>query len=312
MIEDKIRDAISILETVGMPKAQLNERSGLTLLALLNLEPEGAWQLVERPLIGVTPIMDWIRAHYQKEYAPNTRETFRRQTMHQFVDAGLVLYNPDEPSRAVNSPKACYQIAEAFWNTLKTFSTEDWGSEMMAFVGLNRSLKLEYAKERDLLRIPVETGVEEIIYLSAGEHSRLIKDIIEDFGAIFAPGAELIYVGDTGAKGGYFKIDRLAALGVTVDNHGKMPDVVLYWQEKNWLFLIESVTSHGPVDGKRYKELTTLFENASPGLIFVTAFPNKKVMNKYIAEVAWETEIWLADNPTHMIHLNGDKFLGPY
>ena len=48
--------------------------------------------------------MSWVREHYGKEYAPNTRETFRRETMHQFVQAGIVQRNPDKPDRPVNSP----------------------------------------------------------------------------------------------------------------------------------------------------------------------------------------------------------------
>lgn len=310
---DKIGEAIAILELVGMPRAQLNERSALTLLALLDLKPENNWTDAQRPLLGVTPIMDWMKSHYRKTYAPNTRETIRRQTLHQMVSAGLVLYNPDKPDRAVNSPHACYQVTEAFRDVLRTVGTEDWGSTLGVFLTDIRSLRAQYAKEREMVRIPVSIGEgEEVVFLSAGDHSQLIKAIIEDFAPRFAPGARLIYVGDTGAKGGYFKKEALAALGVTVDNHGKMPDVVLYWAEKNWLFLVESVTSHGPVDGKRYEELSRLFGPSSAGLIFVTAFPNKKVLSRYIAEVAWETEIWLADNPTHMLHLNGERFLGPY
>ena len=102
------------------------------------------------------------------------------------------------------------------------------------------------------------------------------------------------------------------SLGVTLDSHGKMPDVLLYFNEKNWLLLIESVTSHGPVDGKRHGELASLFANSTAGLVFVTAFPNRKLMGRYLGEIAWETEVWVADSPSHLIHFNGTRFLGPY
>ncbi|MFT6987805.1 MAG: adenine-specific DNA-methyltransferase, partial [Psychromonas sp.] len=105
---------------------------------------------------------------------------------------------------------------------------------------------------------------------------------------------------------------RLAKLGVTVDRKGKLPDVVLYWPERDWLLLIESVTSHGPVDGKRHGELAKLFENAKPGLVYVTAFPDRKIMGKYLPYISWETEVWMSEAPTHMIHFNGDRFLGPH
>jgi len=131
-----------------------------------------------------------------------------------------------------------------------------------------------------------------------------------EFAARFTPGAEVIYLGDTGAKDAFFDSQRLAELGVNIDRKGKLPDVILYYPEKNWLLLIESVTSHGPVDGKRHGELSTLFKHASPELVYVTAFPNRKIMAKYLVDIAWETEVWTADAPTHMIHFNGDKFLG--
>ena len=121
----------------------------------------------------------------------------------------------------------------------------------------------------------------------------------------------MIYAGDTGEKWGYFAQDRLSALGVDVDNHGKMPDVVLHYAAKNWLLLIESVTSHGPVDSKRHGELTKLFNGSKAALVFVTAFPSRRVMARYLTEISWETEVWCAEAPTHMIHFNGEKFLGP-
>lgn len=118
-----IKAAHQILISLGLPRAQQNERSALCLLALLNLTPGKSWSKAESPLVGITPIMDWAREHYDKEYAPNTRETVRRQTMHQFCDAGIALYNPDQPDRPVNSPKAVYQIEPAALSLLRTFDT---------------------------------------------------------------------------------------------------------------------------------------------------------------------------------------------
>jgi hypothetical protein len=148
--------------------------------------------------------------------------------------------------------------------------------------------------------------------LSPGEHSELIRAIIEEFAARFVPGGQLVYAGDTGDKWGYFDEALLAKLGVTVDPHGKMPDVVLFFPERNWLLLIESVTSHGPVDGKRHEEPKRLFSGSQAGLVYVTAFPNRPLMSRYLGEIAWETEVWVADAPSHLIHFNGERFLGPY
>nr|WP_279029428.1 BsuBI/PstI family type II restriction endonuclease [Snodgrassella alvi] len=307
-----IEAAHQIIIALGLPRAQQNERSALSLLALLNLTPGKAWADAENPLMGITPIMDWAREHYSKKYAPNTRETFRRKTMHQFRDAGIALYNPDMPNRPVNSPKAVYQIEPAALALLRTFGTSAWHDGLAAYLAKRKTLVARYAKDREQSRISVEIASGKEITLSPGKHSELIRAIIEDFAPRFAPGSVLVYAGDTGDKWGYFDAPLLAGLGVEVDSHGKMPDVVLHFTAKNWLLLVESVTSHGPVDGKRHTELAKLFAGSSAGLVYVTAFPNRGIMGRYLGEIAWETEVWVADAPSHLIHFNGVRFLGPY
>lgn len=310
--KDPIKVAGQIIISLGLPRAQQNERSSLCLLALLNLTPGKAWVEAENPLIGITPIMDWSHKHYGKEYAPNTRETVRRQTIHQFCDAGIVLYNPDNPKRSVNSPKTVYQIEPAVLSLLRCFDTPAWHDSLMSYLAERETLISRYAGEREQNRIPVEIAQGKKITLSPGEHSELIRAIIEDFASRFAPGSVLIYAGDTGDKWGYFDAALLAELGIEVDSHGKMPDVVLHYTAKNWLLLVESVTSHGPVDGKRHAELARLFAGSTAGLVYVTAFPNRSIMGRYLGEIAWETEVWVADAPSHLIHFNGERFLGPY
>lgn len=307
-----IEQALEILKAFGLPRAQLNERSALCLLAILDLTPGRIWAETTNPLIGITPMMDFSRTHYGKEYAPNTRETFRRQTMHQFVDAGIALYNPDNPTRPVNSPKAVYQIEPEALRLIKKYGTPEWEASLADYLATRQTLIERYAKEREQARLPVLIAPGKEILISPGEHSELIKSIIEDFAPRYAPGGILIYAGDTGEKLGYFDKELLAKLGVTVDSHGKMPDVVIYFPDKNWLLLIESVTSHGPVDGKRHEELARLFQNSTAGIVYVTAFPNRSVMARYLGVIAWETEVWVADAPSHLIHFNGERFLGPY
>lgn len=307
-----IASALQILEMLGLPRAQRNERSALCLLALLDLTPEKSWAEANNPLIGITPMMDFSRTHYGKDYAPNTRETFRRQTMHQFVDAGIALYNPDKPERPVNSPKAVYQIAPEALSLLRKYGTKEWELELKGHLSNGKTLAQKYAKERVQKLVPVQICQGKEINISPGGHSDLIKAIVESFAARYVPGGVLVYVGDTGEKWGYFDEELLKKLGVTVDSHGKMPDVVFYYPEKDWLLLVEAVTSHGPVDGKRHAELARLFSSASAGLVYVTAFPSRSIMARYLCEIAWETEVWVAEAPSHLIHFNGERFLGPY
>ena len=310
--QGKIDDALAILKALGVPPGQQNVRSALTLLTLIDLKPSDSWSGLKRPLRGITPIMDCIREHYGRAYAPNTRETIRRQTMHQFVEAGIAVYNPDDPSRPVNSPNACYQISDEAARVISTFGTDEWEAALDGWLGERSTLMERWARPRQMQMIPVKVAVDTEIELTPGPHSELIRDIIDEFAPRFMRGAELIYVGDTGDKVGYFQEHRLAELGVTVDPHGKMPDVVLYFGERNWLVLVESVTSHGPVDAKRHNELAELFAGATPSLVYVTAFPSRAVMRDYLRDISWETEVWCADAPSHLIHFDGERFLGPY
>jgi hypothetical protein len=312
MTHRHIKSALEILVKLGFPRAQQNERSALALLAVIGLTPKKKWGQAANPLIGITPIMDWAAKHYGKKYAPNTRETVRRQTMHQFMQAGLVLYNPDNPARPVNSPHAVYQVSPEALTLLRAYGTDKWAVQLAAYRSEQKGLASKYAREREMSLIPVTIAPGRKIQISPGEHSLLIKAIIEEFAPRFVPGGTLIYAGDTGDKMGYFDRERLARLGVTVDKHGKMPDVVLYYPKRKWLLLVESVTSHGPVDAKRHEELVKLFAGSKAGLVYVTAFPSRSVMARYLAEIAWETEVWVADAPSHLIHFNGDRFLGPY
>ncbi len=311
-VEQRTAEAQSILTALDLPRAQLNERSALTLLALLDMKPETPWAEAGKPLMGITPIMNYLREHYGKDYAPNTRETIRRQTMHQFVDAGIAVSNPDRPDRPVNSPKWVYQITPHTLGLVRAFGTDNWRARLAFYHEHRQTLADRYAMEREMLMIPLTINGGVKLSLTPGKHSQLIKDIITEFGPRYAPGSEVLYVGDTGEKMGHFDKDVFDGLGLAFDSHGKMPDVVLYQRDRNWLFLVESVTSHGPVDAKRYDELSSLFKESTAGLVYVTAFPDRPSMAKYVDEISWESEVWVADSPTHLIHFNGTRFLGPY
>lgn len=312
LIRRRTKEALSILKALGLPKGQLNDRSALTLLALVDLKPATSWKKAGQPLMGITPIMDYIRDHYGREYKPNTRETIRRQTVHQFVDAGIAVSNPDEPNRPTNSPKWCYQITPDTLELIRTFGTKSWDAKLVAYHKERVTLAEQYAKERDMQMIPLVINGDKELALTPGKHSQLIKEIITEFGPRYAPGAEVLYVGDTGSKMGHFDEEAFRRLGLVFDSHGKFPDVVLYLGSKNWLLLIESVTSHGSVDAKRHAELASLFKDSTAGIVYVTAFPDRQTMGKYLGDISWETEVWVADVPSHLIHFDGERFLGPY
>ena len=308
----RIEECLRILAILGLPAGQQNERSALTLLALLNLTPNAPWSEASSPLLGVTPIMEYIRQHYAKDYAPNSRETIRRYTLHQFMQAGLVLLNPDDSERPTNSPLNVYQIAPETLALLRAFGSHAWEARLDTYQSAAPALADRYANERKMQRIPLLLDENQRIFLSPGGQNILIKQIVDEFCPRFTPRARLLYVGDTGAKFAYRDASRLERLGVDLEAHGKMPDILVYYETKEWLVLIEAVTSHGPISPKRKLELEQLFQTATAGLVFVTAFLDRRSLGKYLGEIAWETEVWTADAPSHMLHFNGERFLGPY
>jgi hypothetical protein len=307
-----VTESLAILRALGLPKAQCNERSGLCLLALLGIKKSDTWADATRPMLGITPIMKWIETQgYREAYAPNTRETIRRQTIHQFMQAGLLEMNPGG-DKAVNAPGTVYQITKAAHEMLRTYGTHNWDRSLGLFLKKRTTLVQRIEHRRRMSTVPLTIPGGGQMDLSPGAHSELIKAIIEEFGPRFAPNGIVLYVGDTGKKWHVNETERFIELGVQLDEHGKMPDVVIHFTERGWLILAEAVTSHGPVDPKRHDELKELFQGSTAGLVFLTAFPSRAKMTKYLKDISWETEVWCADAPDHLIHFNGERFLGPY
>ena len=283
-----------------------------TLLALAGLDENNTWADSTNERMGVRAILDWMRGPLNHPIAENSRETIRRFVLHQFVDAGFCLYNDDDPARPTNSSKNNYRLNPEALLTIRLYGTPDFVPAVEEYLAEVGSLEAKYRAARDLARIPVTTPDGGVFTLKGGGQNILIKAMVEDFCAYFVPGGEILYVGDADEKLATFERDRLAELGVVVDEHGKMPDLVVYQASKNWLFLMEAASTHGPVDHIRYSELSQMFAGSSAGVVYVSCFPNRSTMRRFLGDLAWETEVWLASDPTHMIHLNGDRFLGPH
>lgn len=308
----KIDDAKEILKQLGLPAAQQNEISAFTLLAICRIKPRDSWSKATRTSLKVSKgIMAFCKDVYKREYAPNTRETFRRQVLHQFVQARIVDYNPDNPSLPVNSPNAHYAITTEALDAVKTFGTKAWKEETERFKSAVGELSKKYLKERKQTLIPVKLSNGKTLKLSAGKHNDVQAAIVQDFAARFAKGSAVLYLGDTANKDLYVDREGLKELGILITEHSKLPDVLLYDKKKNWIYLIEAVTSHGPVSPKRIVELEEMLKSCKSGKIYVSAFPDFAEFKRHSTNIAWETEVWVVDFPEHMIHFNGDKFLGP-
>jgi len=308
----KLAEAVETLTALEFGPKQRNEAAAYTLLAMLDLRPKLPWADAQAPLRGIAPIIEFIADAYGVRYAPNTRETIRDDAVKFFVEAGLLLRNPDDSGRPTNSGKTVYQIEPAALAMLRTAGTTRWPSTLKKYLASREAIKNEIGRKRTLARVPVVLPDGAQVALSPGGQNPLIKAIIEHFCPAFAPGGVVLYIGDTENKFVHLEAERLASLGVALGSAAKIPDVIVHYTTKNWLLLIEAVTSAGPVDGKRRKELKELFAGSKAGLVFVTAFENRRTMQSFVAHIAWESEVWIAEDPDHMIHFNGERFLGPY
>ena len=308
---DKITATKELLDILGMPEKQQSDLCALTILAMASLSKRTPWQDATNNWIRIHDIIVFIKSVYKIEYAENSRETIRKQAMHPFRTAALI----EDNGEATNSPNYRYRITEEFLNVIKTISfakkhVEKNSEVLLKFQSNHKSLREIYASKKEMQKMPVKINNVDFTF-SPGKHNILQKAIIEEFAPRFAPNCECLYIGDTIQKNLVKNIEKLKELGFEISLHDKMPDVVLYNEEKDWVYFIESVTSVGPMDAKRIIELQEMTKKAKAGKIFVTAFLDFSTFKKFSESLAWETEVWIASMPDHMIHLNGDKFLGP-
>jgi len=310
---DRLKQAKAILAALGLPEAQQNDRSALTLMALARVDNETEWASATNQSFTVRKgIMDYITEDLGVPYAENSRESFRRQTLHQFVQAGVVAHNIDDPTRPTNSSLNNYTLTDEALTVVKAYGTSSFDEAVSQFRAEYGSLVERYAQARTMERVAVRYEGDSIL-LSPGMHNEVERAVVEGFGSLFAPGSILIYLGDTAKKSAYVDVDALSELGIEHDSHDKLPDVILFDEEKRWLYLVEAVTSHGPMTPKRVSELQQMFADVHDvGLIYVSAFPDKTEFRKHSADIAWETEVWIVEEPTHLLHYNGERFLGPH
>ncbi|AEC01481.1 Type II site-specific deoxyribonuclease [Parasphaerochaeta coccoides DSM 17374] len=299
-------DTKMILKELGMPPKQQADLCCFVLLAMSNVKETDLWSTATNQWIRIHDIIAYTKENYGIAYAENSRETFRKQAIHHFRNAAFI----EDNGKATNSPNYRYRLTDEMLSLIHSFGAENWDKTKTDFLSAHETLIDLYASKRDMRKMPVRINGEDFTF-SPGKHNQLQKAIIEEFAPRFAPHSECLYVGDTIEKDLVKNVDKLKELGFAITLHDKMPDVVLYSEEKNWLYFIESVTSVGPMDPKRIREIEEITESVIAGKIYVTAFLDFKTFKKFSETLAWETEVWIADMPNHMIHLNGDKFLGP-
>ena len=303
---DKISETREFLKNIGMPKQQQADICCYVILAMAGVKPEMSWNEATNEWIRIHDIIQFANIYYGTSYAENSRETFRKQALHRFRTAALV----EDNGKATNSPNYRYRLTDETLQLIKNINSNALDAAMSRFLKYHDKLVDIYSSKKKMTMMPVKINGDDFKF-STGKHNELQKAIIEEFAPRFAPDSECLYVGDTIEKDLVKNIDKLSRLGFEITLHDKMPDVVLYREDKNWIYFIESVTSVGPMDPKRILEIEELTQNVKSGKIYVTAFLDFKTYKKFAEELAWDTEVWIAEMPEHMIHLNGDRFMGP-
>ena len=301
---DKIEEIRKLLEALELPRKQQSDICLLTILGMAQLKKRTKWADSSNEWMRIHDIIAFVNKNYGVEYKENSRETFRKQALHQFRMAAMV----EDNSKATNSPNYKWRLTEEFVEVLRSIHSTN--EALLKFKQNHQSLKEIYASKKEMKKMPVKINGADFTF-SPGKHNQLQKAIIEEFAPRFAPNSECLYVGDTIQKDMVKNEARLSALGFEITLHDKMPDVVLYCADKDWLYFIEAVTSVGPMEPKRIREIAEMTDKVSAGKIFITAFLDFATYKKFSQSLAWETEVWIAEMPDHMIHLNGDKFLGP-
>lgn len=318
-IEKLVAEALEILGSVGIPTDTLSARRRVKMakcfLAVAGLTLGKKWKdvIYDDPShrLRSRDIIIWINKFFGENISPGSYDDIRRKDLVFPVEAGLILKSAGKDDAATNDGTRGYAINPDYKDLLDHFGTPPWRSKVSQFMEKKQTLKEALEKKRKILLIPVNVGGKKFNF-TPGKHNALQKSIIEEFIPRFGRGARVLYVGDTADKFLFRDDEKLVNLGFFELSHDKLPDVVAYSEEKNWLFLIEAVHSANPITPMRRYTLEKLTDECLASVVYVTAFPDRATFRKFAVDVAWETEVWIADAPDHMIHFNGDKFLGPY
>jgi BsuBI/PstI restriction endonuclease domain/BsuBI/PstI restriction endonuclease HTH domain len=319
----KILEAVEILSRLGIPLEQLFtfkqwrrvERLALVLLSLGDVRPDTPWLSVKsrEDSVSITTrnIIDFINQHYSESISKGSYDDFKRKEIDLLLPDSIVIPGFVERS-AVNDSRSGYAICSTHVEAIRKFGTPDWDAAVESLLARKVSLREQLDTRRNLsmISITLPAGLE--LSFTPGNHNELQKAIIEQFLPRYGCGCEVLYIGDSSDKYLYLNREKLLKLGFPEPKHEELPDIIAFSEQQGWIYLIESVTSFGEISQIRKIELERITKKCTNPIIFVTAFPNRATYRKYCANLAWETEVWIASDPDHLIHLNGSKFLGPY
>lgn len=309
-----INEALDILESVGIPidkSERTLERMAVCFLAVANVTNK--WnEAKENTNLKSRAIISFVNEHFEENISSGSYDDIRRKDLKLLVLADLVENSGVNKGSATNDPTRGYSLKADFRNLILTYNTTNWEDSLKVFIKTKPSLSEILERKRNIEKIPVTLPNGKPLKLSLGKHNILQKEIIEQFLPRFGSACVVLYIGDTSNKSLHIETTELKNLNFFDLSHDELPDIIAYSKKHNWLYLIEAVHSSGPMSETRVLELRTMLKDCKAELIFVTSFSTKAEFKKWMLDVAWETEVWIAENPDHLIHFNGHKFLGAY
>lgn len=319
-VREKILNAIEILDSVGVPiddlKPRRIEKMAMSFLSLCEVNKASSWtetkSLAQGRILRTRQIIEYINANFEESISSGSYDDIRRKDLVRPVGMGLIVKSANNPDADTNDGTRGYALEDTFADLVKSFGTPQWEDKLNTFeIDQDYINQFEGKRELKKLEVSLENGVK--IALDDGPHNQIQKAVVEEFLPIFGHGATVLYIGDTSKKQMHKYSEKMKEIGLDIADRGMLPDIVAFSEKKQWVYLIEAVHSSNPLNAERCIELKRTVLNDCPyGVVFVTAFLSRKDFAKWMPQIAWETEVWLAENPTHMIHFNGDRFLGPH
>jgi len=316
-VQELINHTLFILENFGIPcegTPRRLERMAIALLAVADIkttnEIKSAKDLDNDYSLKTRAIIEYVNKHFQENISSGSYDDIRRKDLKLLVVGGIVLQS--SPNSATNDSTRGYGLNPLYANLLRQYFNKNWVQTVKTSLEGIEPIAEKLKRKRNIKKIPVNLPSGKKLKFSIGLHNDLQKSIIEDFLPRYGYNANVLYVGDTADKYLHLDKDTLSQLNFFDISHEELPDVIAYSEERNWLYLIEAVHSSGAINELRLLQLQKLTKDCKADIIYITAFLDKPTFRKFIADIAWETEVWIANNPDHLIHFNGDKFLGPY
>ena len=317
-LRELLNEALFILDRLGVPLDNMTPRRlelvGLCFIVVADVDHPGGWRYMKDLSQGVSmrsrDIIDAINVKVYDRISPGSYDDIRRKYLLPLTLSGIV--SQTLPESAVNDSRRGYAISHEYAEVIRKFGTPDWGRIVEAFMSGRKTLASHFRSgpAHRMMQVSLPGGGE--AFLTRNEHNHLQMQIVREFLPRYGQDAEVLYIGDAAKKIVVLDSEKLMQLGLFEIGHGNLPDIVAYTASRNWLWLIEAVYTSGPISVERHLILERQTRNCSADIIYVTAFPDKKTFRQYSANIAWETEVWIADSPDHLIHYNGDKFLGPH